>query len=64
MVTEQDLKRIFECAENSTILGVNIGTFLQKWTKYSLSKIILVICMIICTIVFIIFGILNRKKKD
>lgn len=64
MVMKEDLKRIFDHAEKASIIGTLIGDYIEKWSKFSLSKIILFLGIIICSIIFIVFGILNRKKNS
>ena len=64
MILEIDIKRIYSQSERCTDLGILAGNYLATALKWALSKTVLVVGFIACTVFFTVFGMLNRKGKN
>ena len=63
MIQPEDIKRLYNYSEKSAEIGNKINSIITKIIKVLLSKTCLIIGAIICTVIFVLFGILNRKNQ-
>jgi hypothetical protein len=61
MLTKEDIQRLNKMSEGFSNFGSHIGHGAIKSTNFIIGKTILLAGIIVCAIVFTLFGIFNRK---
>jgi hypothetical protein len=63
MITKEDVQRLNKLSEGFFNFGNHIGHGTVKSVNFIIGKTILLVGIIVCVIVFTLFGFFNRKAE-